>query len=384
MSKRSNGEGSIRKRADNKWEGRYTAGYDPKTGNQIRRSVYGKTREEIVKKLREVQHHIDSGNYIEPSRITVADWLFTWLNVYKKGQIRISTYNVYHEAIRLHINPNIGNYQLSKIRPEHVQKMINIISNKLAPATVIKIKNILNNAFKQAVKNEMINKNIIEAVVAPKLKQREIKYLNPEDQDKFIRALKGDRLEPLFLLALGTGMRVGELLALTWDKVNLEEQTIKITHSLAYVKNPETNHLEFHLYDPKTPHSRRLVPLTNSVMSILRQHKKTQLAERLRYGNVYNDMGLLFCTELGGYLSPRNINRKVYKLVEKLGLPHISFHSLRHTFATRAFENDMKPKAIQEILGHSDISTTLNTYTHLLEDTKHKEMSKLENMFSIK
>ncbi|MBT3320508.1 MAG: site-specific integrase, partial [Clostridia bacterium] len=154
--------------------------------------------------------------------------------------------------------------------------------------------------------------------------------------------------------------------------------------SLAYVKNPETNHLEFHLYDPKTPHSRRLVPLTNSVMSILRQHKKTQLAERLRYGNVYNDMGLLFCTELGGYLSPRNINRKVYKLVEKLGLPHISFHSLRHTFATRAFENDMKPKAIQEILGHSDISTTLNTYTHLLEDTKHKEMSKLENMFSIK
>lgn len=245
MSKRSNGEGSIRKRANNRWEARYTVGHDPDTEKQIRKSVYGKTKEEVVQKLRKIQYQIDSGNYIEPSKITVSDWLNTWLNTYKKGQIRVSTYNVYQDNIRLHINPHIGHFQLTKIRPEHVQKMINDISDNLASASVNKIKNILNNAFKQAVKNGVVHKNVIEAVVVPKLEQRTINFLNNEEQDIFIKALEGDRLRPLFLLALGTGMRIGELLALKWENVNFDEQTIRIEYSLSYVKNPETNHLEF-------------------------------------------------------------------------------------------------------------------------------------------
>lgn len=125
------------------------------------------------------------------------------------------------------------------------------------------------------------------------------------------------------------------------------------------------------------------MPLTTPIIILLKQHRSAQAKERLRNGIAYKDMGLVFCTELGGYLNPRNVNRKVYRLAEKLELPHISFHSLRHTFATRAFENGLKPKAIQEILGHSDIATTLNTYTHVLEDTKRSEMNKLENMFSV-
>jgi integrase len=393
LSKKSNGEGSIRKRSNGSWEARYTCGYNPDTGKQIRKSIYGHTKQEVQVKLREIYASMDNGTFIEPTKFAVGMWLDTWLEEYKKKNIRNPTYLVYKDAIRLHVNPKIGSILLSKLRPEHIQRLINDLQTDsgrndgkkggLSPATVIKIKNILHAAFKQAVKNSLMARNPIEAVEAPKLKQKEIKFLSPQEQETFVSVIKEDRFRPLFLVALGTGMRIGELLALTWDCVDFDKQTLYVNKSLSYTKNSSTNKLVYVVNDPKTPTSRRQIPLNESIIKILRQHRSAQMQERLKAGSAWINLDLVFCTETGNFLNPRNINRKLYYISETNNLPKISFHCLRHTFATRAFEANIKPKVVQEILGHADISMTLNTYTHAMDDTKREEMKKMESILFV-
>jgi integrase len=392
--KRGNNEGCISKRKDGKWCAVVTVGFD-EDGKQKRRFFYGKTRQEVADKMNEVIHNINRGTYIEPSKIKLNDWLNTWLNEYKKSSIRPSTYDSYEYLIRLHITPAIGHIVLKDLRPEHLQKLYNdkTASGKvdcnggLSAKTVNRIHVVLHAALDQAVKNSLVIRNVSEATTLPKQKKKEIRILSVDEQMKFLSAISRERLKVAFILALGSGIREGELLALRWKNVNLKDGTIRIAESIKRVRNYDPNidtKTKLIFQEPKTEAGKRTIPLPENVLAELKEHRKRQYEEKLRAGSLYEDNDLVFCTEIGKVLEPRNFLDTFYSLIKKAEISHINFHALRHTYATRLLEANEHPKVVQEILGHSDIRMTLNTYSHVMPDIKMAAAQKLNHLFENK
>ena len=382
--KRGNNEGSIYKRKDGFWCGQITIGRD-ENGRQKRQYFYGKTRQEVADKIAKALNDLANGVYVDPARLLLKDWLNTWLWEYKKQTLRPSTFQDYESLINNHIVPAIGHYKLKDLRPEHLQALYNSkYENGLSFSTIKQIHVILHSALDQALKNGLIVRNVSEATTLPKVKTKnEIRVLTLQEQQRFIAALEGERLRPAFLLALASGVRLGELLALKWDCVNLKEGTITIKSSLRRIKTydknlPTKTMLAFQ--EPKTAAGIRTIPVPPVILEELKEHRKRQLEERLQAGSLYEDNNLVFATELGTPIEPRNFLRVFYRIIEKANLD-INFHALRHTYATRLLEANEHPKVVQELLGHNDISTTLNIYSHVMPEIKKAAAMKLNNLF---
>ena len=252
----------------------------------------------------------------------------------------------------------------------------------LSASSVTKMRIVVNSSLKLAVKNRLIPFNPTEAVSPPKMTRKEIRVLTPEEQDKFLNALKGHRLEALFKLALATGMRRGELLALTWDKVDFERNTISISKSATRVYNQETRKTTIEVGGPKSKSGYREIPMLPSVAPILSKHYMLQQKEQREAGSAYNKLNLVFCSSVGTFTEPGRINTTLDKVLKQAGVEHINFHALRHSFATRALEIGVPAKVVQAMLGHSDVALTLNTYTHLLKETLHDEIGKMNSLFT--
>jgi len=246
----------------------------------------------------------------------------------------------------------------------------------------MKLKIVINSSLKQAVRNRLIPFNPTEAVTPPKMSRRDIRILTPEEQDRFTAVLKGHRLEALFKLALATGMRKGEILALTWDCVDFENKTISISKSAMRVRDQKTRKTAIVVGGPKSKSGYREIPMLPAVVPILEKHAVRQHEEMRAAGVMYNANNLVFCSSIGTYIEPRRVNTTLEKLINEAGLEHINFHALRHTFATRALEAGISPKVVQGMLGHADVSLTLNTYTHLLKDTLRDELMKMNGVFA--
>lgn len=392
--KRGNNEGCISKRKDGKWCAVVTVGFDEE-GKQKRKFFYGKTRQEVADKMNDVIHNINRGTYIEPSKTKLSDWLNTWLNEYKKSNIRPSTYDSYEYLIRLHIAPTIGHIVLKDLKPEHLQRLYNDKGSSgkadgtggLSAKTINRIHVVLHASLDQAVKNGLVIRNVSEATTLPKQKKKEIRILSVDEQINFLAAITGERLKGAFILALGSGIREGELLALRWKNVNLKAGIIRITESLKRVRNYDADSevkTKLIFQEPKTEAGKRTIPLPDNVLTELKEHRKRQYEEKLRAGALYEDNDLVFCTEIGKVLEPRNFLRTFYCLVKKAEIPHINFHALRHTYATRLLEANEHPKVVQEILGHSDITMTLNTYSHVMPEIKMAAAQKLNHLFENK
>ncbi|MCC5910054.1 MAG: site-specific integrase [Clostridiaceae bacterium] len=419
-SKRGQGEGNIRKRKDGKWEARYTIGKD-ENGKQIRKSIYGKSRQEVSQRLTKVLNEINSGIFVEPTKITLNIWLSTWLKEYKKPSIKPKTYDSYVHTIDYFIRPVIGHIVLKDLRPDHIQTMLNALKdrmpvrseqavakleeelrgtntptvkkaikeeiqkhklNKVSSRTVEYVYIILNGALKQALKNNLVVRNSCEAVSLPKAKdKKEIKVLTTEEQRKFIETIKGHRLEAAFLLNISTGVRVGELLGLTWNNVNFNEGTIKIIQTVGRVKNQETGRSSLQFDTPKTEKSKRVIPLLPQVITALEKHKTLQQEHMTTIGEGYAPYNLVFCTELGNPIDPKNYDRSFKGILKNAEMDDINLHALRHTFATRGLENGIEMKVMQELLGHSSMLLTADIYSHVLPDHKRKAMDKLKNIF---
>lgn len=392
--KRGNNEGTIYKRPDGKWCAQVTIGRDT-NGKLKRQTFYGKTRQEVADKLLKVQNDLKTGTFVEPNKLTLADWINTWLFEYKKNNIRPSTFESYEYLTRVHINPILGHILLKGLRPDNIQRLYNEkVSNKESPDaaslsanTVNRIHVILHSALDQAVKNNLVIRNVADFTTLPKQPKKEIRVLTVEEQYKLLNSLKDERLKTCFILALASGVREGELLALRWKNVNLKEGTIAIKESLKRVKifdedSPAKTKLIFQ--EPKTKSGKRVVPLPQSVVKELIEHKKKQNEEKLKAGELYENNDLVFATELGKVLEPRNFLRTFYRIIKNADIEHINFHALRHTYATRLLEANEHPKVVQEILGHSDITLTLNTYSHVLPDIKMAAAQKLNHLFEKK
>lgn len=393
MAKRGHGEGTIRKRkSDNLWEARVTIGYDDE-GKQKQISKYFKTRKEAQDWLAQVQHEKNTGVFVKPDKVTVSEWLDKWLSVYAKQRVDITSYGLYETLVRCHIKPSLGDIELQKLRPIDIQQVYAEKlkngrldgSSGLSAETVTRIHNILHSALKQAIKEGLITRNAVQAVDRPKIVRKEIKPLAREAVERFLGAARKDRLYALFVMAVGTGLRRGELLGLKWEDINLEKGTLSVRRTLARVKAENgLTRTVLKLKEPKTGRSRRMIALATFVLQALKAHKARQAQEKLFFGQKYHDNGLVFATEDGRPVDPRNFTRRYTKLMKEAKLEHTRFHNWRHTFATMLLELGEHPKVVQEMLGHSKIAITLDTYSHLVPGLMENAAAKLDSVFGQK
>ena len=360
--KRANGEGNIRKRKDGRWEGRYTAGYDAKTGKRIIRNVLGKTQAEVKEKLKAA---IAESQGIEVRKsedeYTVATWLRTWYELYAKPNVRTATANRYQLIIEQYTVPRIGNIKLKKLTTRHLQKLykellesgrIHIGKNQdkgLSTTTVHSVHLMLHCALERAVKERLIPRNPCEDCIVPKPRQLDMKILPPEHMKAYLEAAERRGLLPMFYLELVSGLRKGELVALRWDDLDIQQRTISV--SKQYVRNPDGS---LELTRPKTENSVRLVSIPQAAVELLiQEHDK------------HPDSPYLFPSPLTGEMyHPDSVVNLHKKILRDAGLGHLRFHDLRHTFATTALQNGVDVKTVSSMLGHFDAGFTLRTYTH--------------------
>jgi integrase len=381
--KRANGEGSIFKRPNGTWTGQITIGTDPETGKLKRMSFSGKTRKEVKDKMTAAMADMQRGTFVEPNDLTIEQWLNMWLYDYMKPHLRPSTWSSYEMIIRLYITPRIGTIFLKNLQPEQLQLFYNDLLESgradgkggLSNKTVREVHSVIHGALKQAVKNNLVIRNAAEATAPPRKIKHEMQTIDADQVVQFLNCARNDRLYAAFLLEFNTGIRRGELLGLQWKDVDLETGTISICRSLVRIYNKGKTELSFQ--EPKTAAAKRTLPITAEVVAALKNHKKQQIEERLAFGSEYEDNDLVFCSPKGTPLDPRSFTRHFDTLLNKAGLPHIRFHDARHTVATLLLEQNEHPRVVQELLGHSDISTTLGTYSHVSSDLKRKAAEKL-------
>ena len=302
--RRDAGSGTIRQRADGRWEGRYTVGYDPKTGKQLTHSIYGKTKREVRDKLNKTLTEIQEGAYIEPTNMTVGQWLDTWLKEYKVN-VRPETKASYEMHIRVHLKPDLGKIRLNKLTTHQIQLLYNKLINErgLSPKTVKNAHGALHAALEQAKINGYLRINPSEGVVLPRIEKEEIKAMDTEDVSAFLKAIKGDPYELPLFVDLFTGLRQGELLGLTWDCVDFEKGTILVNKQHNRAKGEK----EFHFSPLKNSRPRSLTP-ASAVMDALREQKRRQEEWAKAAGSAWdNHENLVFTTELGRYINNKTL-----------------------------------------------------------------------------
>lgn len=386
MSRNGKNEGCIIHRSDGRWQGSVTVGRNP-NGTQRRQYVYGKTRKEVAEKLNKITYAIMTNTFIDKYNNPTLDvWLDVWLNQYKKNNLKQTTFDQYECLIRVHLKPNLGQIRLIDLKPEHLQKLYNkLFEDGLSARTIKLINTILHAALKKALKSGMIYRNVCEAVELPKGAKREQRVLTYEEQQLLLDELKKDRWGNAYIFALFTGLRRGEVLALTWDDVDIKNGLVSVSKTLNRVKTHSDKGQKTHLVvsEPKTENSRRVIPVVDSIIKLLKEQKKLVENEMDNAGKLYEDNNLVFPTESGTYIDPGNYNRKFYKIIKACGLPKANPHSLRHSFATRALEAGIDLRTTQELLGHSSIDITANLYTHVLAQHSKNQIQKLNEYLFI-
>lgn len=355
MSRRGNSEGTIRKRSDGRWEARYL-GTD---GN--RRSVYGKTRQEVVRLLAAAVRDRDAGLTALTDRQTVEQYLTSWLEKVQH-QVDPSSHMRYEREIRLRLVPGLGDVQLSKLTGQQVETLYaRKLKEGVTTSSVRYMHVVLHRALNDAVRLGLVHRNVCSMVDIPRLIRQEMMPLTEEQARILLEAAAGDPFEAVYVLALHTGMRRGELLALKWANVDLDNATLQVQATLQDTLGGWV------IASPKTKHSRRKIALGPTVVEALRRHRVCQAEDRLCVGPAWSDQDLVFSNAVGGIMNPYNFVQRQFKaLLKRANLPEIRFHDLRHTAATLLLARGVNVKVVSEMLGHSNIGITLNIYGHVL------------------
>jgi integrase len=378
MSRRGNGEGSIYRRNDGRWVGEMTV-----EGRQ-RKFIYGKTRKEVQDKLQAAIHEKQQGIVLTgTARQTVGQFLADWLENSQKQSVRPRTYERYEEVVRLHILPVLGHHKLQKLSAQHVQAFYTkMLKEGFSAGTVGVFHTVLHKALDTAMKWGLLSRNVCDLVSLPHGEKYEIKPLTIEQVQQFLEAARGHPQEALFILALATGMRRGELLALKWQDINFSAGMLQIRRILTRVpsKLPGKGFVEA---EPKTQKSRRSVVIAEIALEALKLHRRRQLEAKAKAGEFWQEHDYVFTTLTGEHLNPTNhVLNPLKALLKKAGLSDIRFHDLRHSAATLLFSEGVHPKIVQELLGHSTISMTMDIYSHVLPTMQHDAISQLNSVLS--
>jgi integrase len=365
MAKNGNGEGSIYPHKKNGKKVGYRGAYVVHTAEgPKRRYVSGKDRDEVRQKLTEAMANRDKGFIYNDKNLNVGDYLDRWLSDAVRGTVRESTYSRDKYLVTNHVKPSIGRLKLKNVNALHLQRLYrDRLDQGLSGSTVQKIHHVLHKALRQAVSWDLIPRNPADAVKAPTPSSKEMQPLDAEQARALLEAARGDRLEALYVLAVHTGMRRGELLGLKWGDVDLNSATVRVRRSLTRTDNGR----RLALGDTKNKKSRRTVQLTPRAVEALKRHWARQAEEKLKVGDLYGDQNLVFAGQGGGFINPSNLRQRSFRpLLERAGLPQITFHDLRHTCASLLFQRNVHPKFVQELLGHASVAITLDTYSHML------------------
>ena len=345
--------------------------------NGKRRYVSAKKKSDAEKLLRQAMSDADRGLTFDAGTLTLGSYLQRWLEDSVKDTVRTTTHERYEQITRKHITPVLGDIKLKDITAAHVRGLYMDKLQFLSPRTVQYIHVTLHKALKQAVRDGLIPRNATEAVKPPQVRREEIRPLTPEQVKALLEAAHRDRLEALYVLAVHTGLRQGELLGLRWEDVDLDEGTLQVRRTLTTAKGGPV------LSAPKTKGSKRSVKLSESSIDALRSHLQRQLEEIDRVGSLWRENGLVFASETGEPLDRRSVTNHRFKpLLKRAGLPQIRFHDLRHTCATLLLSKNVNPKIVSEMLGHATIAITLDTYSHVLPNMQSEAAKALEDALS--
>lgn len=384
----------ISQRSDGRFQGRFTF-------NGKRYTIYDRDLNILKKKLIDAQYELEHGVYGSATNLSMNHWFDIWLSEYKLPIVKNSTIMLYTSNYNRYIRDIIGGKMLRDIKTLHIQRLyMDMKKQGLSLGTIQIVNSILNNLFTQAIKNDILTKNPCLGAVLPKEIKKEPRVMTREEQKVFMEVLKNNFYEALCLLALATGLRIGELTALKWGDIDFRNHIIHVERTLLYQKDYHTGENTFRYQTPKSETSKRKVPMIKEAEQILLQHRKKQTAFILSKGSGWTPLrgmeDLVFTTRNGTPVQEvyivktlqrvtAQMNQYEEKIAHKNKKPviyeKITPHTLRHTFATRAFENGLAPKTVQEILGHANLSITMDLYTHVTLETKKREMKKLEGIF---
>ena len=379
-----NGSGTIRKRADGRWEIFYCLGRDPGTGRLIRKNAIFHTETEAAKELRRVTSAIDDNVFVEPSRMPLSQWLDIWFEQYSLN-VKEHTRTTYETQIRVHIKPALGAVALASLKPHEIQTFYTRLHNgkkdvpPLSPKTIKNIHGVLHRALSQAVVIGYLRQNPCLGVVLPRVERANIKPLMDEQVSVFLDAIRGNEYENLFFVTMYTGMRQSEVMGLTWDCVDFKGGTINIEKQLIREKKKGGVYKFAPLKNDKP---RRIKP-AQSVMHRLDAILKQQKIDKLRAGSAWeNTMNLVFVNVLGGHYVHNTLAHNFKRIVTAMGIPDRRFHDLRHTYAVLALQAGIDIKTVQESLGHYTPAFTLEIYGHVSERMQEDAAARMEAAIS--
>jgi len=356
--RRGRGEGSIYCRHDGRYAAVVSDGW--RSGRRVRKTFYGATRKEVQDQLKKALREQQLGLRVAIERQSAGQFLRNWLEKSVKDSVRPKTFKSYEHLVTYHVIPSLGKIELTKLSPQHLQDFFSDRLEKgLSARTVQYIRAVLRRALNQALQWGLVARNVATLVTGPRVVRRSVQPFTVDEVPKLLRGLESERLGALYLLTLSHGLRQGEALGLRWCDVDLKAKTLTVSQSLQWVDG------EPHFVEPKTRQSRRTIALSGAAVKTLLQHRKRQLQERLLAGGDWQNSGLVFSTRTGRPLDGLNVTRDFQRMLKKAGLPVRRFHDLRHTTASLLLYQNVHPRVVADLLGHSEIRVTMDLYSHV-------------------
>ncbi|MGZ3643489.1 MAG: tyrosine-type recombinase/integrase [Ktedonobacteraceae bacterium] len=345
--------------------------------NGISRQRYFNTEKEADEALNEMLYEQRQGTLVTERDQTVQQLVEHWIENVKKKAVRLSTYTEYRKLIRNHILPGLGHFKLRHLTMGRVEAFYTRKQEEGLSVSYIRlIHAVLHQALSYAVKRNLVARNVCEGVTLPRHTRHEIQPLTPEQAQKLLAVAKGHRLEAVVTTAVVTGMREGELLALHWSDINFEQGYLQIRRTVRRFTGQGMREGE-----PKTASSRRRIDLSPYLLEVLKHHRVSQLEARLKAGKAWEDHDLVFCNRLGKFFETGDLGKMFHTLLQDAGLPRLRFHDLRHSAATMLLAMGVNVKVVQELLGHSTVTMTLNIYGHVLPGQQQAAIEKMSDLF---
>jgi len=379
--------GSIRQRSKGSWEITIDIGRDPATGKRLRHfeSVKGR-KTDAQKRLHELLHSLEQGNFAKPRRITLGEWLTDWLSGYVKTNCSPRTLDGYQSIVMRHLIPSLGMIPLSQLEPRHIQQYYASALSEgradgrggLSSRSVLHIHRVLFQALNYAVRQGLLMRNIAEFVDPPRARKQKMKTLTPGEVSVLLDVAKDTPYYPVIYTAVKTGLRQAELLGLRWRDIDLDLASLSVTQVL-YKRSGVCQFKE-----PKSAHSRRRVNLPPSLAIFLRRYRAKREAERLLLGEPLSEDDLVFTNPNGPPVDPGTLTHNFARIARRAGLAGTRFHDLRHTFASLMLLGGVHPKVVSEMLGHSSVAFTLDTYSHVVPGIQEAAAKRLDELLEPK
>ena len=346
----------------------------------IRKSVYAKTQKEVRQKLAQAVAAVDNKAYREPCKMTLGEWLDIWTQDYLGG-VKTSTAYLYKKNVELYIVPHLGNIKLEALNTHTVQRFYNQLVSPTDPAvnplsgkTVKNIHGVFHKAMQQAVLIGYLRVNPTDACTLPRVIKKEMHPLEEDQVTAFLKEVQGSPHEYLYKIALFTGLREGEILGLGWDHIDLENGVLTVKRQL---RKEQKKGGQYYFSPPKNNRARS-ISLAPSVVLLFRLQKLAQNSMRMEAGDAWQENGLVFSNQTGGYLSYRTVYDCFKRIVKKIGSQATRFHDLRHTYAVACIKSGDDIKTVQENLGHATAAFTLDVYGHVTKQMKQDSALRME------